>query len=58
MANFFKGMLRANSTNYGDLEGPMTGIKKGKSKCLSALERANVSLGQSVRMTLNFPNLP
>ena len=30
MAGFFKGMLRANAANYGDLEGPMTGLKSGK----------------------------
>ena len=30
MANFFKGMLRANAALYGDLEGPMTGLKRGK----------------------------
>ena len=30
MAGFFKGMLRANAANYGDLEGPMTNLKKGK----------------------------
>ena len=30
MAGFFKGLLRANLGNYGDLEGPMTKLKKGK----------------------------
>ncbi len=30
MANFFKGLLRANTANYGDLEGPMTNLKKGR----------------------------
>lgn len=30
MAGFFKGMLRANAANYGDLEGPMTKLKSGK----------------------------
>lgn len=39
MANFFKGMLRANSTNYGDLEGPMTGIKKGKMQMPICIEK-------------------
>lgn len=28
--NFLKGILRANSGNYGDLEGPMTNLKSGK----------------------------
>ncbi len=39
MANFLKGMLRANSTNYGDLEGPMTGIKKGKMQMPVCIEK-------------------
>lgn len=30
MANFFKGILRANTGNYGDIEGPMTNLKSGK----------------------------
>ncbi len=39
MANFFKGMLRANSSNYGDIEGPMTGIKKGKMQMPICIEK-------------------
>ena len=39
MANFFKGMVRANSTNYGDLEGPMTGIKRGKMQMPICIEK-------------------
>lgn len=42
MANFFKGLLRANGANYGDLEGPMTKLKRGrltinieKGKCIA-----------------------
>lgn len=42
MANFFKGMLRANAANYGDLEGGMTKLKSGrltisieKGKCIA-----------------------
>ena len=42
MAGFFKGLLRANSANYGDLEGPMTNLKSGrlaiaieKGKCIA-----------------------
>lgn len=42
MANFFKGLLRANSTIYGDLEGDVTNLKKGrltisieKGKCIA-----------------------
>ena len=42
MAGFFKGLLRANSTLYGDLEGPMTNLKSGrlsisieKGKCIA-----------------------
>lgn len=30
MAGFFKCLIRANKANYGDLEGPMTNLKKGK----------------------------
>lgn len=39
MANFFKGILRANKTNYGDLEGPMTGIKRGKMQMPICIEK-------------------
>ncbi len=39
MANFFKGILRANKPNYGDLEGPMTGIKKGKMQMPICIEK-------------------
>ena len=39
MANFFKGILRANSTNYGDLEGPMTGVKRGKTQMPICIEK-------------------
>lgn len=30
MTHFFKGLLRANTANYGDLEGSITQLKKGK----------------------------
>lgn len=30
MANFFKGLLRANTTIYGDLEGAVTKLKNGR----------------------------
>lgn len=39
MANFFKGLVRANSTNYGDLEGSMTGIKRGKMQMPICIEK-------------------
>lgn len=42
MANFFAGMLRANSKIYGDLEGEITNLNKGrltvsivKGKCIA-----------------------
>ncbi len=30
MAGFFKGLMRANAANFGDLEGEMTKLKSGK----------------------------
>ena len=30
MANFFVGLWRASFNNYGDIEGPMTKLKRGR----------------------------
>ncbi len=62
MAGFFKGLLRANSTIYGDLEGPMTGLKSGRlsltvegGKCIAWIVGAkDLELSKENVKTLEF----
>lgn len=63
MANFFKGMLRTNTSPCcGDLEGPMTQLKNGrmtvtieKGKCIAwIVGRDDVELSKQTVKNLEF----
>ncbi len=73
MANFFVGLLRANSKMYGDLEGEITNLNKGrlsisiiKGKCIAwivgqpdiELSKENVKTVESISRDNIVDNFP